>query len=201
VSFGFAARVAASFVAASLIACSRDETVMTVGGEAITKGQLEARLYASPAAEQMLQQMAQTIALDQYAEKNGITVSDAEIAQKEALLASNYPAGSWEQAMESRGLTRDEVRSALRSQIILDKAVGRSVSITDAQVRDYFERNRTHFDTPTRKATLASAHDQIVDELRRQQEGPLVAPFLQKLMRDGKIVGRDPRFADLFSSN
>jgi foldase protein PrsA len=201
VPYGFVARVAASLVAVTLIACSRDETVMTVGGDAITKGQLEAKLYASPAAEQMLQQMAQTIALDQYAEKNGITVSDAEIAQKESMLASSYPAGSWEQAMASRGLTRDDVRAALRSQIILDKAVGRSVSISDSQVRDYFERNRARFDTPTHKATLASAHDAIVDELRRQQEGPLVAPFLQKLMQSSKIVGHDPRFADLFSSN
>ncbi len=51
---------------------------------------------------------------------------------------------------------------------------------------------------PGKKATLASAHDQIVQALRQQQEAPLVQPFLASLQQKAKIVVNDPAFASLF---
>jgi parvulin-like peptidyl-prolyl isomerase len=54
--------------------------------------------------------------------------------------------------------------------------------------------------TPAQKATLASAHAKIADELRQQQEGPLVQPFLQSLMQSAKIQTSDPQFAGLFAT-
>jgi parvulin-like peptidyl-prolyl isomerase len=54
--------------------------------------------------------------------------------------------------------------------------------------------------TPAQKATLASAHAKIADELRQQQEGPLVQPFLQSLMQSAKIQTNDPQFAGLFAA-
>ncbi|PZR56377.1 MAG: hypothetical protein DLM50_08915 [Candidatus Meridianibacter frigidus] len=54
--------------------------------------------------------------------------------------------------------------------------------------------------TPGQKATLASAHDQIVAQLRQQQESPLVGPWLQNLFAQAKIDIKDPRYADAFPS-
>ncbi|MDQ2681652.1 MAG: peptidylprolyl isomerase [Candidatus Eremiobacteraeota bacterium] len=50
------------------------------------------------------------------------------------------------------------------------------------------------------KATVASAHDQIAELLKQQQEQPLIQPFLASLQSKAKIVVNDPRFADLFPS-
>jgi parvulin-like peptidyl-prolyl isomerase len=194
---GTIARAAALIAGAALAACASSPAIVTVGNQTITKAQLEAKLYNSPAAVQALEQMIQSLALEQYAQRNGITVTDAEVAQKEAALAANYPKGTWEQAMAARGLTPDELRAAIRSQIILDEALGRNIIITDTQVRDYYARNRARFDRPPHAMTLAQAHDEIVAELRRQAEGPMVAPFLQKLLQNIKIEVHDPRFTSL----
>ncbi len=48
--------------------------------------------------------------------------------------------------LKSRGLTEADVRSALREQLILDKALAKDVTITPAQIRDYFNKNRASFD-------------------------------------------------------
>ncbi|MDQ2991564.1 MAG: peptidylprolyl isomerase [Candidatus Eremiobacteraeota bacterium] len=50
------------------------------------------------------------------------------------------------------------------------------------------------------KATLASAHDKIVDLLRAQQEQPQIQPFMTSLVTKANIVISDPRFDGLFPS-
>ncbi len=51
---------------------------------------------------------------------------------------------------------------------------------------------------PGQNATLASAHDQIAQQLRQQQEAPLIPSFLQQLQANAKIDISDPRFAGLY---
>jgi foldase protein PrsA len=53
---------------------------------------------------------------------------------------------------------------------------------------------------PATKATLASAHDQIVDVLKQQQMQQQVPAFLASLRDKANIVVYDQRFSDLFPS-
>lgn len=277
---------------ASLAACSGG-SIATVNGQPISKSDFDSKLEASPAARGMLQQMVSDALLDQYAAKNGITVSDAEIAKKEDAIKANFPNGSWDEMLKSRGMTEDDVHHILRQQVILDKAVGKDIKIDDAQVKAYFDKNHGAFDKPEMvrarhilvpdlatamkveaalknggdfaalakqystdpgskdkggelgffkqgqmvkafedyafkakvgaisppvksqfgyhiiqveeiqpgdKATLASAHDKIVDLLRAQQEQPQIPAFLNGLQAAANIQINDPRFAGLFPS-
>ena len=63
-------------------------------------------------------------------------------------IKANFPSGSWDEMLKARGLTEADVRSALREQIILDKALAKDVTITPAQISDYFNKNRATFDKP-----------------------------------------------------
>jgi foldase protein PrsA len=54
--------------------------------------------------------------------------------------------------------------------------------------------------TPGQKATLASAHDKVVEALRQQQEQPLIQPFLLGLVQKATISVNDARFQGLFPS-
>jgi foldase protein PrsA len=54
--------------------------------------------------------------------------------------------------------------------------------------------------TPAQKATLADAHDKVVETLRQQQEQPLIQPFLLGLVQKATITVNDPRFQGLFPS-
>jgi foldase protein PrsA len=142
------AGLAALLIGMSLAACANGGTVATVNGEPISQAAFQTRLEASPVARQVLQQMVQDTLIEQYAKNNNISVSDADVAAREEQLKANFPAGSWDEMLKARGLTEDDVRSALREQLILDKALAKDVTITPAQIQSYFNKNHAAFDTP-----------------------------------------------------
>ncbi|MDQ2919959.1 MAG: peptidylprolyl isomerase, partial [Verrucomicrobiota bacterium] len=285
-------RIAAGFLtallAATLAACSSGGTVATVNGASINKADFDNKLESSPVAKGVLSQMAQSMLLEQYAKDNHIDVSDAEVNKKVDALKAQYGAAQFDQLVKQRGMTEDDVKNALKDQIIVDKAVGANIKISESDISKFFQKNHAAFDkpsqiharhilvpdlktaqmveqklkdgakfedmakqysqdpgskdkggdlgnfrrgqmvpafekaaasqslnvvgppvkspfgyhiievlerTPGSKATVASAHDQIADQLRQQQEGPLVQPFMQSLMAKAKIDVKDPRYA------
>jgi foldase protein PrsA len=290
------AGIATALLTVSLAACSGGGgggSVATVDGKAISHADLDQKLEGSPAARSVLQQMVTNELIDQYAQKHNITVSSAEIAKIEDQYKAQYPNGQWDELLKARGYTEQDVQDLIRRQIILDKAVGGNIKITDKQISDYFQKNHAQFDKPAmakarhilvpdlktaqkveadlksgkdfaaeakqystdpgsrdkggdlgwfrkgqmvpafekyaftgplnqisppikspfgyhviqvqdRKpgtnATLASAHDQIAQQLRQQQEAPLIPSFLQQLQATANIKVDDPRFAGLYPS-
>lgn len=132
----------------TLAACSGGGAVATVNGQPISRDTFNARLASSPMGKTILQQLVQETLIEQYAKNNNITVTDAEIDARENQIKANFPSGSWDEMLKSRGLSEADVRSALREQVILDKALAKDVTITPAQVRDYFNKNRATFDKP-----------------------------------------------------
>lgn len=146
-------------LSATLAACSGG-SIATVNGQAISRSDFDSKLESSPVAKGVLQQLVQEQLLTQYAAKNNITVSDADIAAKETAIKANFPAGSWDDMLKSRGLTEDDVHNALRDQIIIDKAVGGNINVTEGQIAAYFAKNHAQFDTP---ATVNAKHILVKD--------------------------------------
>jgi foldase protein PrsA len=132
----------------SLAACSGSGAVATVNGQPISEADFDKRLAASPMAKNVLQQMVQETLLMQYAKNNHLTVTDAEIDARENQLKANFPSGAWDEMLKARGLSEADVRNALREQIILDKALAKDVTISPAQIKQYFDKNRASFDKP-----------------------------------------------------
>jgi foldase protein PrsA len=287
------AGIATALLTVSLAACGGGGggNVATVNGQAVTHADLDSKLEGSPAARGVLQQMVTNDLIDQYAKDHNITVSQDEINKVEDQYKAQYPNGQWDELLKARGLTEQDVQDLIRRQVILDKAVGGNIHITEAQIKDYFNKNHAQFDKPPmararhilvpnlqiankveadlksgkdfaaeakqystdpgsrdkggelgwfrkgqmvpafenyaftgpigkisppvkspfgyhiiqveeRKpgstATLASAHDQIAQQLRQQQEAPLIPSFLQNLQNNAKIEINDQRFAGLF---
>ena len=148
-AFRLVAGFATALLAAStLTACASGGSVATVNGSPISKAQFDNKLESSPAALGTLQQMVREVLLTQYAQQNNITVSDADITKREDELKANFPAGQWDDMLKARGLTEDDVHNALRDQIIIDKAVGKDIKISDAQIKQYFDKNHAAFDKP-----------------------------------------------------
>lgn len=132
---------------AALAACSGG-AIATVNGEPISRADFDARLEAGQMARGVLQQMVQEALVLQYAKENNITVTDAQIQAREDQLKANFPAGTWDEMLAARGLTEDDVHDALRDQLILDMALGKNITISDAQIQQYFNKNHAAFDTP-----------------------------------------------------
>ncbi|HEV3092323.1 MAG TPA: peptidylprolyl isomerase [Candidatus Cybelea sp.] len=140
--------LAALLFGTSLTACDNGGTVATVNGQPISQSAFDAKLEATPLARTVLQQMVQDVLIEQYAKSNNIQVTDAEITAREEQLKQNFPSGSWDEMLKSRGLTEDDVHSALREQIVLDKALAKDVTIKPSAIADYFNKNRATFDKP-----------------------------------------------------
>jgi foldase protein PrsA len=132
----------------ALVACSGGGAVATVNGQPIGRDTFNTRLASSPMGRTVLQQLVQETLIEQYAKNNNITVTDADIDARENQIKANFPSGSWDEMLKARGLSEADVRSALREQVILDKALQKDVTITPAQIKDYFNKNRASFDKP-----------------------------------------------------
>ncbi|HUY41481.1 MAG TPA: peptidylprolyl isomerase [Candidatus Dormibacteraeota bacterium] len=158
-----ALRIVAGSVAlllgASLAACGGG-SVVTVNGQSISRAQLDTKLEGSPIARSILQQMVQEALITQYAAQNHIAITDADIAAREDQLKANYPGDAWSQMLAARGLTEQDVHDALRIQLILDNALQRNITVTDAQIAQYFSHNHAAFDTP---AQVCASHILVPD--------------------------------------
>jgi foldase protein PrsA len=122
-------------------------TIATVNGHAISRSDFDAKLESSQVARGVLQQMVQEQLLDQYATAHGLTVSSDELAKKEDQIKASFPAGSWDDMLKARNLTEADVQNLLRENILLDKAVGGNIHVSDAEVQAYFNKNHAAYDT------------------------------------------------------
>jgi foldase protein PrsA len=276
-----------------LAACSGGGAIATVNGQPVSRADFDSKLEGNPMARQVLQTSVQEILLDQYAKDHSITISDADIQAKEDSIKATFVGQPWDQVLKTRGLTEDDVHRALKDQLIIDKAVGKDINITEPQIKAFFEKNHAQFDKPEKVqarhilvgdlatankveallkaggdfaalakqysndpgskanggdlgffgrgqmvkqfdqaafslpigkisapihsafgyhiiqveakqpavlATLANTHDKIADQLRQQQESPLVGQFLNNLIATANIQVSDPRFAGVFPS-
>ncbi len=176
---------------ASLSACSGG-AIATVNGQAISKSDFDAKLEASPASKQTLQQMVQEMLLNQYAAKNNIVVTDDEIAKKEDDVKANFPNGSWDDMLKSRGLTENDVHQLLKNQILIDKAVGKDIKIDDAQVKAYFDKNHASFD----KADAVRARHILVPDLATAEKVEALLKGGAKFEDVAKQYSTDPGSKD-----
>src|SRR5579864_6224597 len=137
--------VALPFVAGC--ASKEDQAIATVNGEKITKGQLDDRLEGQ-AGKPTLQQMVDQALVLQYASQNHITVTDAEIQTQLQQLEARFPPGQFDTILKNQGLTMDDAKTIVKVQQIVKKAVDKNITITNAQITDFYNRNKSLFSTP-----------------------------------------------------
>lgn len=143
------AGIATAMLTITLTACGGGGgSVATVNGQAISRTDLDNKLEGSPAARGVLQNMVMSTLIDQYAQQHNITVTPAEISKIEDQYKSQYPGDQWNELLKARSLTEQDVQDLIRRQIIVDKAVGSNINISEKQIKDYFDKNHAQFDKP-----------------------------------------------------
>lgn len=122
--------------------------IASVNGQKVSRTDFDTKLEAGPQARQVLTSMVQGMLIDQYAKDNNITIPDADIQKKEDEIKAKYPPGQFEQILKQQNLTETDVKNILRQQLIIEKAVGKNVTITDKQIKDYLDKNHATLDKP-----------------------------------------------------
>lgn len=140
---------ATAMLTVSLAACGGGGgAVATVNGQSISHTDLDNKLEGSPAARGVLQTLVMSMLIDQYAQQHHITVTQDEINKVEDQYKAQYPGDQWNELLKARNLTEQDVQDLIRRQLIIDKAVGSNIQISDKQIKDYFDKNRAQFDKP-----------------------------------------------------
>jgi peptidyl-prolyl cis-trans isomerase SurA len=148
--------------------CHRSQSpdvVATVNGHPIMQADMEkayqAQLRQDQQAEtpspdqadaarlQVLQALIVQEIVDQRAAKINLTATDAEVEAKLAQLKAPYTEEQFDQKLKANKQTLDDLRRDIHRSItedkLLNKDVNSKINVTDADVRDYFEKHKGEF--------------------------------------------------------
>ncbi|HEY6236279.1 MAG TPA: peptidylprolyl isomerase [Candidatus Elarobacter sp.] len=153
----------------SLAACNNGGgggNVAAVNGQNISRADFDRKLESSPIAKQVFGQMVQQQLIDQYARDKKVDVSQAEIDKKENETKARMQPGQFEQILKQQSLTEQDVQNIFKQQLVLEKAVAPQVHVSDSDVKAYFDKNRTLFDTP---AQVRARHILVADPAKAKE--------------------------------
>jgi len=94
-----------------------------------------------------------------HAAQSGITVSESDVDTQVSQLESPYSKEQFQQKLKERGITEDDLRDQVRTTLTLNKLINRDVnarvSVSDADIEAYYQHNKASFDVPETEYHLA----------------------------------------------
>lgn len=111
----------------------------------------EGALQREQVAKSILDQLVDRALILQEARRRNLVAPDADVDARLADIRRNFPSeAEFESALRARGLSVAELRDRIRFEIAAQKlmAAVSQPQVSDAEVRDYFARNRAAFDQP-----------------------------------------------------
>jgi peptidyl-prolyl cis-trans isomerase SurA len=166
VSIPVALILAAGFV--SVTGCNRGhsaDVVATVNGHAIMRTDLNKRYQAqlgdSPQQRQLPQEQADSLRLNvlhelideeivqQRAAKMNLTATNEEVEAKVAEMKAPYTEEQFQERLKASNQTVDDLKHALRQNLtinkLLNKEINSKITVTDADVANYYNQHKAEF--------------------------------------------------------
>ncbi|GMU58910.1 MAG: hypothetical protein AMXMBFR34_06730 [Myxococcaceae bacterium] len=164
--------------------------VATVNGEVITRGDFERLLsreaqameglgprspeQIEPYKQTLLDTLVERALLLQAASAAGVTVTTEEVDRRVLALSSEYPAGTFDEALEQSQTTRAALTRSTREQLALEKLLSQEVfsrvAVTEEQLRRFFEEHAAEFEEPEQVHALQIVVRGLDDARRIQQQ-------------------------------
>jgi peptidyl-prolyl cis-trans isomerase SurA len=168
----------------------QEGVVATVNGHPIMRTYLD-KVYdaqlqnnpqqAAPSGDQadslrlnILRELIEEELVDQRAAKEGLTATDAEVDAKLAEMKAPFTEDQFQQRLKDSGHTLEEVRHDLRRSLtqnkLQNKEINSKITVTDADVTNYFNAHKSEFNLPEAQYHLATIQ---VTSAPAQQAGNL----------------------------
>jgi peptidyl-prolyl cis-trans isomerase SurA len=151
-----------------VVGCNRGhsaDVVATVNGRAIMRKELDkgyqAQLGDSPQQQQLSQEQADSLRLnvlralidqeivEQRAEKMNLTATNEEVDAKLAEMKAPYTEEQFQERLKASNQTIDDLKHALRQNLtinkLLNKEINSKITVTDADVTNYYNQNKAGF--------------------------------------------------------
>ncbi|MBA2942861.1 peptidylprolyl isomerase [Paenibacillus sp. CGMCC 1.16610] len=117
------------------------EPVAKVNGVSINSEQLYQAMLAS-GGQQTLDSMISEELINQEGQKAGITVTDEDVDKEVANVKGSYGSDAeFQQALTSYGMTIDDLKKSMKSQVLLKKILTPQITITDDEIKKYYDEN------------------------------------------------------------
>jgi len=149
------------------------DTWAEVEGHAVYRDQVE-RIYRSRAAAgadasspeealsfklNILNELINNQILIDHASRAGISASEAEVDTKVAQLQSPYSKEEFQNKLKDQGLEMEDLRQEVHRDIIITKLINKEIdsriSVSEAEIAGYYERNKANFKVPETEYHLA----------------------------------------------
>lgn len=220
-------------LAVSMGACKRSispDVAATVNGRPITYAEVDALLARQvPRAQlkpgddetkalklEMLRTLIDAEIMLQKAEKEGLLASDSDVDAKFNELKAPYTKEEFARQLQAQHLTETELRAQLRRDLsinkLLNKEIGSHISITDADVAQFYNANRANFNLVEPQIHLAqilvtpnadpNVHNLKNDKAQNDEQARSKIEMLENRLKQGEDFGalaqsysEDPEFA------
>lgn len=173
-----AASLAALVLCIAAVGCNHSpgpDVVAKVNGHTIERTELD-RFYQSSMGQQqqqrpvtieqaniakldILRQLIDYEMVQQRAAKLNLVATDEEVDAKVSELKAPYTQEEFNQNLQAKGMTLDELRRQIRRSLTSDKLMNKEIlskiNITDADITSYYNQNKTEFNLPEPQYHLA----------------------------------------------
>src|SRR5215210_1054043 len=142
---------------------------------------------------QAVQFLVQREQFEQKAEDLDVEVTEEQVDARLAQILKQYFGGDkkkYEKQLKEQGLTEKQVRNDIRAQIVSEKIfeqVTREVKVTDAQIDEYYKKNKTQYSQPESREVrhiLVKTKAQADDLYGQLQEGADFAALAKRFSQD-----------------
>ena len=173
-------RIFPAILSALLVVCAcgckravSDNVAGTVNGRIITYADLDKQYQAQfmssaerPSTDQMeiqklevLRTLVDNEIMLQRAEKLGLMATDADVESRFAELKAPYTQEEFQKQLDARKMTVDDMKAQLKRDLsitkLFNKEITSHISISDKDVTDFYNSNKTSFNFPEPQVHLA----------------------------------------------
>jgi peptidyl-prolyl cis-trans isomerase SurA len=148
--------------------------------------------------EQAVDDLVDTELLAQEAESRGIEISDQDVDDELAALAEQNGMKSAEEllkAVEAQGLTEDQARSQIETQVLIEQLVADEtgpIEPTDKELRALYEQARKQQEQSGQSGqefpAFEKVRSQLVEQAKAQESGKVAETLVTDLREDAEIT-------------
>ncbi|MEA4924471.1 MAG: SurA N-terminal domain-containing protein [Syntrophomonadaceae bacterium] len=161
--------LAAGYLIGYAVYGARQNTVASVNGEEITKQQLYDEMLRASGEDTLNSLISQKLVAMEIKKQN-ITVSDEEVQTE---LQKYYDAYGGEdgfgQTLSENGYTLDEFKKEIVTELSIRKILEPQITITDEELKSYFEENKTLFTPEGQTADFEKSKNDVRDALMQSK--------------------------------
>ncbi len=157
----------------------------TVNGQPISRLAI-IRDLEKRSGKQALQSAVTKVLLLQEAKKRHISISQKDIDDQIKKIETSLKAQGQDlsQALASQGMTRDDLTTQVEQQLILEKILADKTKVTDKEIADFIEKNKSSFPENTSEADMKKT---ATSQLQNEKLSTEANKLLDSLMKQAKV--------------